>query len=142
MSVPFAAMSFALLLAKPAQGPKTEWVAPKQERAKVNPVQASDESLKKGRALYQRHCAMCHGDKGKGDGAAARLHAQRSNRAPKDLTDARTQALLSDGEIFWKLSIGFKEDGKIIMPPFADEIPKQEDRWKLVNFVRSFGKED
>lgn len=38
--------------------------------------------------------------------------------------------------------MGFKEDGKIIMPPFADEIPKQEDRWKLVNFVRSFGKED
>jgi cyclophilin family peptidyl-prolyl cis-trans isomerase/cytochrome c5 len=36
---------------------------------------------KRGRMLYQRHCAMCHGDKGKGDGPAARLHAERSKRA-------------------------------------------------------------
>jgi mono/diheme cytochrome c family protein len=136
------AVALLVLLPQARPAPKPEWAAPREEKSKANPVQASDESLKKGRALYQRHCAMCHGDRGKGDGAAARLHAQRSNRTPKDLTDAKTQALLSDGEIFWKLSVGFKEDGRIIMPPFAEEIPKEEDRWKLVNFVRSFGKED
>lgn len=119
-----------------AQAPA--WQAPQEERARPNPVAASDEALKKGRALYQRNCAMCHGDRGKGDGPAARMHAQRASRAPQDLTDAAVQREMSDGEIFWKISTGLREDGKIVMPSFQEDIPKPEDRWKLVLFVRSF----
>jgi mono/diheme cytochrome c family protein len=115
------------------------WVAPKEERQRANPVANSDEGQKRGRMLYQRHCAMCHGDKGKGDGPAARLHAERSKRAPQDLTDAKVQAGMTDGEIFWKLGSGFKEDAQIIMPSFTEEIPKDEDRWKLVHYVRALG---
>lgn len=115
------------------------WVAPKEERERPNPVPNSDEAQKRGRLMYQRHCAMCHGDKGKGDGPAARLHAERSKRAPQDLTDARVQAGMSDGEIFWKVSVGLKENGQIIMPTFAEEIPRDEDRWKLVHYVRALG---
>jgi hypothetical protein len=82
---------------------------------------------------------MCHGDKGKGDGAAARLHTQRSGRAPQDLTDAKVQSGMTDGEIFWKLSTGLKENGQVIMPLYADEIPSEADRWKLVHSVRALG---
>ena len=129
-----------LLAALPvlAQQP-APWVAPKEERQRANPVANSDEVQKRGRMLYQRHCAMCHGDKGKGDGPAARLHAERSKRAPMDLTDAKVQASMGDGEIFWKISTGFKEGGQIIMPTFSDEIPKDEDRWRLVHYVRALG---
>jgi mono/diheme cytochrome c family protein len=133
---------FALiaLAAAPALAQKpVEWVAPKEERERANPVANSDETQKRGRMLYQRHCAMCHGDKGKGDGPAARLHAERAKRAPQDLTDAKVQAAMTDGEIYWKITVGFKEGGQIIMPTFADEIPKAEDRWKLVHYVRALG---
>jgi len=131
----------ALLAALPAvaQKPALEWVAPKEERARANPLEASDESLRKGRMLYQRHCAMCHGDHGKGDGSAARMHAERA-RPPRDLTDPRTQADLTDGEIFWKVGVGLKEGSKIVMPAFAEEIPKEDDRWRVVLFVRTFGR--
>ena len=129
------------LLALPALAQKAPWVAPAQDVARPNPVPFSDEALKRGRLLFQRHCAMCHGDKGRGNGPAARLHAQRSGRAPRDLTDAKVQEGMSDGEIFWKLSTGLKDDGRIIMPGFGEEITKEGDRWRLVHFVRMFGKE-
>jgi mono/diheme cytochrome c family protein len=122
----------------PAQG-IASWTAPKEQRARANPVPASSEVQSRGRFLYQRHCAMCHGDKGKGDGPAARLHAERAKRAPQDLTDAKVQAAMTDGEIFWKVSTGLKENGQVIMPLYSDEIPAEADRWKLVHSVRALG---
>jgi mono/diheme cytochrome c family protein len=129
------------LLAAPvlAQRP-APWLAPAGERERSNPVAVSDDALKRGRLLFGRHCAMCHGERGRGDGPAARLHAQRAGRAPQDLTDPKVQSGMSDGEIFWKLSTGLKDDGRIIMPGFGEEIAKEEDRWRLVHYVRLFGK--
>jgi mono/diheme cytochrome c family protein len=120
-----------------AQAPA--WTAPAEERARANPLQASDDALRRGRVLYQRYCQMCHGERGKGDGAAARMHAQRTGQPPKDLTDPKVQTAMTDGEIFWKVSTGLRDQGKIIMPAFGEELPKEEDRWKLVLFVRAFG---
>jgi mono/diheme cytochrome c family protein len=120
-----------------AQAPA--WTAPAEEKARANPLQASDDALRRGRVLYQRYCQMCHGERGKGDGAAARMHAQRTGQAPKDLTDPKVQGAMTDGEIFWKVSSGLRDQGKVIMPGFAEELPKDEDRWKLVLFVRAFG---
>ena len=132
-----------LCCALPALGQEpAPWIAPKEQRERANPVPASDEAQKRGRLLYQRHCAMCHGDKGKGDGPAARLHAERSKRAPKDLTDTKQQASMSDGEIFWKVTTGLKEDAVIAMPAYASEIKKDEDRWALVHFVRTLAARD
>src|SRR5262245_25344336 len=128
-----------VLLAAPQQ--PAAWVAPKAEREHANAVANSDEVQKRGRMLYTRHCAMCHGEKGKGDGPAARLHAERSKRAPQDLTDAKVQNAMSDGEIYWKVTTGFKEGGQIVMPAFSDEIPKDEDRWKVVHYVRALGRQ-
>lgn len=129
------------LLAAPALAQKpVPWTAPKAERERQNPLAPSDEARSRGRLLYQKHCAMCHGDKGKGDGPAARLHAERAKRAPQDLTDAKVHAEMSDGEIFWKLTAGLKENGQVIMPTYREEIPKDEDRWRLVHYVRSFAR--
>jgi mono/diheme cytochrome c family protein len=131
-----AAVAASLEVAAQARKP-SEWLAPKEARAQANPVATSEDALRKGRALYQRHCALCHGDKGRGDGTAARMHADRSSHTVQDLTDPKVQASMSDGEIFWKISTGLREDGKIVMPAYTEEIPKDEDRWKLVHYVRS-----
>jgi mono/diheme cytochrome c family protein len=104
-------------------------VAPAAERARKNPVPDSPEALRKGRALFQRHCTACHGPKGKGDGPAS--------TEARDLTDPAVQGRLTDGEIFWKIGTGRKkEDDELAMPSFARQIGAQ-DRWKLVRFVRS-----
>ena len=117
------------------------WVAPAEAVSRANPVPFSDDALKRGRVLFGRHCALCHGEGGTGDGPAARMHAQRSGHAPRNLTDPKVQLGMTDGEIFWKLSTGLKDNGHIVMPGFAEEIAKEDDRWRLVHFVRMFGKQ-
>lgn len=134
-----AALIAGALAPAAAQEP---WVAPKEEAARRNPLPLSDEALQKGRLLYQKNCVACHGAKGKGDGSGIAFLAERTSRRPKDLTDPKLQAAWSDGEIFWKVTNGLKEDDVIVMPAYANEIKKDEDRWALVHFVRTLAARD
>jgi mono/diheme cytochrome c family protein len=109
------------------------WKAPPAEKARVNPVERTAATILKGQVLYQKHCASCHGAKGKGDGEAAASALE----PPADLTDRDLQARLSDGEILWKMTTGLRDGGDVIMPAIAQRVPLEEDRWKLVLFVRS-----
>jgi mono/diheme cytochrome c family protein len=120
---------------KPTEA-ELEWPAPTAERSRVNPLPSSPEALKRGRALFRVHCAVCHGDSGRGDGPAARPHA-RFAAPPRNLTRAEVQRRLTDGEIFWKLSTGLRVRERIVMPKFQDEIRSEEDRWMVVSYVRS-----
>lgn len=124
--------------AQPASGTGEagDWVAPPVERARANPVTSSEENLKRGRSLFRRHCSVCHGNEGRGDGPAARPHSRRA-RAPRNLTQADVQARLTDGEIFWKITNGFRKGRQIVMPAFQEDISSDEDRWKIVHFVRT-----
>lgn len=119
-----------------------DWVAPAAERERANPIASSPEALQKGAELYKRHCFLCHGEKGRGDGPVSRMHAQRTSEPPRDLTLKANQSRLTDGEIYWKLSSGFKRGDQVIMPAFETEITKPDDRWKLVLFIRSLRAED
>lgn len=132
---PAAAAVVLVALAVPAVAHDVKWEAPEAERARANPVPASPEAVQKGRMLYGKHCESCHGRKGKGDGPAA----EKGHEAPHDLTDAALQARLTDGEIFWKLTTGRKEGTHTVMPAFAREIPKDDDRWSVVHYVRTLG---
>lgn len=115
------------------------WVVPAREKSKTAPIFPTPEGIERGRTLYVKHCATCHGDRGRGDGPLARLHAQRTSRPPYDLTDPVVQSVLVDGEIFWKISSGYRVGDKVIMPAFAAKVPSQEDRWRIVQFVRTLG---
>jgi len=119
-------------------GSDQEWVAPPEEAARPNPVRTSPEAVKRGRSLYRQHCATCHGERGKGDGPYSRLHARRA-KPPKDLTLPEAQARLTDGEIFWKLSTGLRQANRIFMPSFGEDIGSENDRWKVVLYVRELG---
>jgi mono/diheme cytochrome c family protein len=123
-----ALLAAALLAPGAAARAGDEWVAPAADKAKTNPVPDTPEALRKGRALFQRHCTVCHGPKGKGDGPAG--------AEARDLTDPAVQRRLTDGEIFWKVSTGRKKEDEMAMPAFARQIGAQ-DRWRLVRFVRS-----
>jgi mono/diheme cytochrome c family protein len=133
------ALAIVLLgpLAAPAQEPPRtdppKWVAPEAERIRPNPLTVSDDVVRRGKALFTRHCASCHGPGGRGDGPAAAFGLI----TPRDLTAPAVQARLSDGEIFWKLSTGWRVGNDVIMPAGQEKMGKENDRWAIVHFVRS-----
>lgn len=100
--------------------------------APVNPVQADEVSIARGKQLYETHCALCHGKDAKGKTIIAGF---LSKYKPADLTegDAKTT---SDGAIFITISNGVAER----MPAMRENLPDVRERWDVVNYVRSLQK--
>ena len=89
----------------------------------ANPVAVTDSSLANGRMYYQINCAVCHGDRGAGDGPATRF-GMPGISIVTDMTKSR-----SDGYLF-----GMIRNGRGLMPPY-NRI-EEPDRWDVVNYVR------
>lgn len=103
------------------------WPVPAAAKAKKNPIPSSPESIKSGKALWNTHCKSCHGAKGLGDGTkAAQLKTE-----PGDFSKPSFQAQ-TDGEMFYRMS-----EGRDDMPASKKKIPDEQDRWDLVNFMRT-----
>ena len=107
---------------------KDDWPVPDAAKKVKNPVPVTPEGLAAARQLYSAKCSRCHGDAGKGDGEEAGMYDPK----PADLTDAHMMQAMTDGEIFYKIS-----EGHDPMPAFKEKIPP-EDRWRLVNYARTF----
>jgi mono/diheme cytochrome c family protein len=90
----------------------------------ANPVPISDSSVANGRKYYQLNCAVCHGDRGTGDGAATRFGMVPINLT-LDVTKNRT-----DGYIW-----GMMRNGRGLMPPY-NRI-EERGRWDVVNYLRA-----
>ena len=105
-----------------------KWKAPIREAEKKNPVPADERSATAGKALFAKTCASCHGPAGKGDGPKGRDLQPK----PSDLTSPQVTAQ-SEGALYWKITTGRRP-----MPSFRKELP-EEDRWHLVNYIRSLG---
>jgi len=106
------------------------WPVPAADKAQKNPVPSSAESIKAGKELWSMNCKSCHGSKGLGDGSkAAQLKTE-----PGDFSTPAFQSQ-TDGEIFYKLS-----EGRDDMPASKKKIPDTEDRWNLVNYIRTLKK--
>ncbi len=108
-----------------AQAP---WVAPATEKEKKSPLPADAKAVEQGEKVAKINCVSCHGAKGKGDGVAAAA----LNPKPADWTSGRVQEE-TDGELFWKIS-----NGRGPMPPWK-HLP-ENDRWALIQFIRSLKK--
>jgi mono/diheme cytochrome c family protein len=106
----------------------TRWNAPPDVKARPNPVPATNASIAAGMMTYDDRCVSCHGDKGDGNGKRApKLSVQ-----PTDFTDAEDMARLTDGDLFWRMTVGRRP-----MPAFKGRLSEQE-RWELVDYIRTF----
>jgi len=108
----------------PPPGP---WIAPDEEKANANPIPATKESIERGHVLFHENCEACHGKEGHGDGPSREFIVMN----PANLADPKFAASRTDGEWFWKISTG--------RPPMLayEDYMEDEDRWNLVNFVRT-----
>jgi mono/diheme cytochrome c family protein len=108
-----------------AQAP---WKAPDSEKGKKNPVPAGAKAVTDGKKVALVNCVTCHGQGGKGDGAAAAA----LNPKPADWTSKKVQDE-PDGELFWKIA-----NGRGPMPPWK-HLPENE-RWSVIHYIRSLKK--
>jgi mono/diheme cytochrome c family protein len=107
-----------------------EWVVPDSAKSVKNPTDADDEENQEiGEELYMKHCKSCHGKEGLGDGPKA----NEMDGDMGDFSDDDFQAQ-SDGSLFYKITKG-RDD----MPNFDKKISDDEDRWLVVNYVRTLG---
>jgi putative copper export protein len=97
---------------------------------RINPIQASAESIAKGQGIFSESCMICHGTTGKGDGPSG----VTLNPRPPDLQLHMFPGVHTDGQLFDWVTNGFPNTA---MPAFGKDY-SEEDRWHVINFIRTF----
>jgi mono/diheme cytochrome c family protein len=122
--VPLAFLALAFFAFNTVE--QDEWVVPEKYEKMKNPTDPEqDKNI--GKALYSKHCQSCHGKEGYGDGnKAAGLKGDLG-----DFSTSEFQAQ-SDGALFYKTSFGRGD-----MPEYTKKMPDDEDRWLIVNYMRT-----
>lgn len=102
------------------------------EKNLKNPIQGdiSPEVILLGKTKYEIYCLVCHGAGGAGDGPVAE---KMPLRPPSLLTEKVRN--FSDGRVFHIIT-----DGQGVMGPYASQIPDEDARWAIVNYVRTLQK--
>lgn len=103
-----------------------KWKAPPEADKLKNPLAGQQEAIKGGKKIFATMCAICHGEKGKGDGVAGAA----LNPKPTNLTTSEFHAQ-SDGAIFWKIT-----EGRAPMASYKATL-SEEKRWQLVSYLRT-----
>ena len=103
-----------------------EWVVPEKYQNMKNPTDPSVD-LSVGKSLYAKHCQSCHGKEGYGDG-------KKADEVDGDLGDFSSEEFQAqtDGALFYKSTFG-RDD----MPDYTKKMPDDEDRWLIVNYMRT-----
>ncbi len=103
---------------------------PSGARDTKNPVEPTSEVLSAAMAHYADHCAICHGN----DGRGTTLVGKGLYPKPPDMTEPTTQQL-TDGELYYIIENGIRFTG---MPAFGEETGKADNNesWDLVHFIR------
>ena len=115
---------------------KNTWELPADADKTKNPVTTTPESIAKGKELYldrnKGNCIFCHGETGAGNEA----NLPRLRRKPADLTNKERMTAMTDGELFWKITKGITG----IMPAGERKMTQDEERWHVVNYIRTLPK--
>ena len=111
-----------------AQAAAKPWPVPAKDKAMKATVKLTDAKvIATGKELYAKHCKSCHGTVGEGDGPKASSMKTKI----ESFKDSKFQAQ-SDNDIYYQIVVGRDE-----MPAFDKKLLDEEDRWALVNYVRT-----
>ncbi len=97
-----------------------------------NPFPISDHGLESGKNMYTTFCAICHGEKGDGNGwlVDEANGAAVYPAAPAVLTDEKF-VTASNGQLYHAIMYG-----KNVMGGYADKM-SYEERWNTIHYIRS-----
>ncbi len=101
------------------------------EEVPENPIEYTIDSLKRGRILYDNHCALCHAV----DGSGFTDYVEFLPVPPADLTTGVFRYGSRDGDLFTIIRDG-SENG---MEAFNDKL-SDDDMWHTVNYIRRFSR--
>jgi mono/diheme cytochrome c family protein len=98
------------------------------------------------RAMFEQHCAICHGRDGRGDGVMAspvqpppRGFVSAIQPAPADYTDRLFMGRFEDDFLFWLIKKGrigaTEEKGYDTMRPYG-HVLSDEEIWSVVRYIR------
>lgn len=119
--------ALCLLAFKPLINFQEKWDVPEKYNKMENPVAGDADASEIGAELYVKHCKSCHGKTGLGDGTkAAELDTPSG-----DFTTEEFQSQ-TDGALYYKSTIG-RDD----MPSFEKKLADDEDRWSVINYIRT-----
>lgn len=122
-------------------GEETVNVSMEHEHAEVpgefaaleNPLAHDESAIAAGQEIFVTNCVACHGETGRGDGAAA----ASLDPKPADLTDGAMMSMLSDSYLYWRVSKGgVVEPFNSAMPAWENALTEDQ-RWQVISYVRS-----
>ena len=99
----------------------------------VAPGVGRAKSAAEGQKLYMTYCSSCHGDKGRGDGAAGKALPVK----PADHTDAKLMNSFSDEFLLNIISKGGAAVGKSSFMPAWGGVLKDDQLQDLLAYLRS-----
>ena len=104
----------------------------KASRELKNPIanQLTSSILERGQNRYKIYCGVCHGLGGQGDGTVAGKMPVR----PPSLVSSQVKSY-TDGYLYHVIV-----HGKGVMGSYANQVIKEDDRWAIVNYIRSLQK--
>ncbi|MDI1356002.1 MAG: cytochrome c [bacterium] len=106
-----------------------EWKAPECTNKDINPLKGDVMATAEGKKTFYKLCAVCHGEKGKGDGIGGLALSPKPRNFTLPVTQQQT-----DGALFWKMT-----EGRAPMASYKATLTVTQ-RWQLVNFIRTFKK--
>lgn len=136
----FIAVILTAILSYPAiisaEGDPTEAPGyyPKEYINMKNPLPFNLSVLREGRRLYTGHCEICHGVYGDGKGDAAIIG--KFSPMPRDFTDDKIMSKKTDGMLFYSISRGVHGTRMFA----REEIMPPNQRWAVINYLRTFSK--
>jgi mono/diheme cytochrome c family protein len=106
------------------------WAVPEYTKTLKNPFAGNSKATSEGKVIYEQMCVLCHGLTGQGNGEAALCLDSK----PANFLTLKNLPSETDGEIFYRITIG--------KPPMSsyDELLTEDQRWKLVNYIRELNK--
>ena len=123
----FLLVSFVVPQEKKQPAP---WDIPEKYMTMENPYKDDASLLKVGKMLYSKHCKSCHGNKGAGNGPKAKQLETHCSEFAAEAFQSQ-----GDGEMFYKSFVGRDE-----MPNYEKKITDDEDKWAVINYIRSMKK--
>ena len=95
-----------------------------------NPTVDFDSSIKRGKVLFAKNCAKCHGLSGNGYGVVS----HGFTTWPRQLWVWYKADSAADSYLYWII-----ENGKSDMPPWG-LILTEDERWDLINYIKTIKK--